>query len=123
MRASRHIARVEWVTDQVRRSHSRGGAEKVDDDDDGEVAVVYFEGERRVTVVGGDAMMLCICCKDVEVDVAEVEVVLRSLCGASWECRCWQHYQEDVSGKMSRFRARVFTCDCESKWCRCIRGF
>lgn len=51
LRAVRHIARVEWVTVQVRWSQSRAGGEKEEEEvDDEEVA--YLEGMRRVMGFG-----------------------------------------------------------------------
>lgn len=47
----RHIERVEWVTVQVRWSHSRGGDEKEDDDDE-EDEEAYLDGMRRLMDFG-----------------------------------------------------------------------
>lgn len=47
----RHMERVEWVTVQVRWSHSRGGDEKEDGDDE-EDEEAYLDGMRRVMEFG-----------------------------------------------------------------------
>lgn len=52
----RHIARVEWVTVQVRWSQSRAGGEKEEDEDEDEDEA-YLEGMRRV--MGCDILAVC----------------------------------------------------------------
>jgi hypothetical protein len=58
--ALRHMGSVEWVTDQVPWSHSRGGAVK--DVEDGSLGL-YLIGERRdigVLIVGGTSTMIVV---------------------------------------------------------------
>ena len=53
----RHIERVEWVTVQVRWSHSKGGGEEVDGGDDDEEEEAYLDGMRRVMGFGASLVV------------------------------------------------------------------
>lgn len=58
LRAERHILRVEWVTDQVRRRKERDGGVKEDVDDVDDDDVLYLEGRRMVIGWGGFGVVM-----------------------------------------------------------------